>query len=262
MAKSLEERINELRHKWQLVVAPLHGRDHQNGKGAGSRILFYELPAPLNDPTAQWKTGVIADSVHLTHGFHAINGGSVTSGLYIASSEGVWHYSHRTDDVWFSRDEEKDRPGQAAGVGEVCSSHLFLGRGLGFLATIEPMDGNRLMAYVHDAEPGQLLTDQLVEGHALACDDLLDINADQIIVGWRGSPSRPEARAGIKLFTPLDPNRRKWRQTLIDDNTVACEDLQLADLNGDGKLDIVACGGATRNVKVYFNETASPAQPR
>ncbi len=42
--------------------------------------------------------------------------------------------------------------------------------------------------------------------------------------------------------------------TLIDDNTMACEDLTVADLNGDGKLDIVAAGRATKNVKVYFNE--------
>jgi AcrR family transcriptional regulator len=38
------------------------------------------------------------------------------------------------------------------------------------------------------------------------------------------------------------------------------EDLQLADLDGDGKLDIIAAGRATKNVKVYFNTTtAAPA---
>jgi len=42
----------------------------------------------------------------------------------------------------------------------------------------------------------------------------------------------------------------------VDDNTMACEDLCLADLNGDGKLDIVASGRGTKNVKVYFNERA------
>ena len=30
---------------------------------------------------------------------------------------------------------------------------------------------------------------------------------------------------------------------------------QLADLDGDGKLDIIASGRATKNVKIYFNET-------
>ena len=267
-SKPTDGLLNELRQKWLLVVAPLHGQGNKNGDGAGSRILFYEPPAPLNERTAAWKTGVIADSMHETHGFHAIDGGSgrnITSGLHIAGREGVQHYSHRMDGAWFSRPRPEDHVGQAAGAGEVCGSHWH---GLGFLATIEPMDGNRLMVYVASRkpdgptfEPGRLLTDRLVEGHALACDDLLDIGGDQIVVGWRGSPSLPEARVGIKLFTPLDANRREWRETVIDDNTIACEDLQLADLNGDGKLDIVACGRATRNLKVYFNETASPAQP-
>ena len=36
---------------------------------------------------------------------------------------------------------------------------------------------------------------------------------------------------------------------------MACEDLTLADLDGDGKLDIVASGRATHNLKVYFNQT-------
>jgi hypothetical protein len=35
---------------------------------------------------------------------------------------------------------------------------------------------------------------------------------------------------------------------------MACEDLALADLDGDGRLDIVAAGRATRNVVVWFNE--------
>jgi len=36
---------------------------------------------------------------------------------------------------------------------------------------------------------------------------------------------------------------------------MACEDLQVADLNGDGRPDIVAAGRATRNLKIYFNES-------
>ena len=92
------------------------------------------------------------------------------------------------------------------------------------------------------------------EGHAIACGDLLGAGYDQIVIGWRGK--NDDGKVGIKLFVPLDPEAKTWQQTVLDDSTMACEDLCLADLNGDGKLDIVASGRATKNVKVYFNQGA------
>ena len=35
---------------------------------------------------------------------------------------------------------------------------------------------------------------------------------------------------------------------------MATEDIQVADLNDDGKLDIIAAGRATNNLKIYFND--------
>jgi hypothetical protein len=39
-----------------------------------------------------------------------------------------------------------------------------------------------------------------------------------------------------------------------DDGGMAAEDLTVADLNGDGRPEIVAVGKATANVKIYWNE--------
>jgi hypothetical protein len=86
-----------------------------------------------------------------------------------------------------------------------------------------------------------VLTDQLTEGHALACGDVLKAGYDQVIVGWRGNPQKVHP-VGIKLFTPLDQQGEKWRESFIDDDGMGCEDLVLADLNGDEKLDVVASG--------------------
>jgi hypothetical protein len=36
---------------------------------------------------------------------------------------------------------------------------------------------------------------------------------------------------------------------------MAAEDLTVADLNGDGRPEIVAAGRSTANVKIYWNES-------
>ena len=49
-------------------------------------------------------------------------------------------------------------------------------------------------------------------------------------------------------------------KTLIDDGGMATENIVVADLNGDKRPDIVASGRATRNVKIYWNETGKPGK--
>jgi hypothetical protein len=128
------------------------------------------------------------------------------------------------------------------------------------VATIEPMHGNQLVVYAEGATgsgPGatwkrRLLDDSLQEGHALACGDLFGGGSDQVVVGWRGK--NREGKVGEKVFWAIDVEGEKWDQAVVDDNTVACEDLCLADLDGDGRLDIVVAGRATHNLKVFFNE--------
>jgi hypothetical protein len=39
----------------------------------------------------------------------------------------------------------------------------------------------------------------------------------------------------------------------IGGTEVAVEDLKLADLDGDGRLDIIAAGRQTKNVRIFFN---------
>ena len=66
---------------------------------------------------------------------------------------------------------------------------------------------------------------------------------------------------GLKLYVPADAAGAGWKvHAVIDDNQMACEDLKIADLNGDGRPDIIAAGRATKNVVIYWNETG-PARP-
>ncbi|MDQ2657983.1 MAG: hypothetical protein M3Y60_11245, partial [Bacteroidota bacterium] len=82
-----------------------------------------------------------------------------------------------------------------------------------------------------------------------AIDDLLNNGQKQLVAGWR-EPDK-DGKVGIKLFVPA--GNAQWNDYWVDDNGMACEDLQVADLNGDGKPDIIASGRATKNLKIYWN---------
>ena len=228
--------------KFVLLVAPLHGRE-----GAGAKILTYQMPA---DPHQAWKTSVVSDNLHMTHNFDPVKWSKGPGDdLLLASKEGVYHLINRGS-PWKSFVLAETGTSGFAGAGEVRSGKLAGADG--FVATVEPMHGNQLVVYTDAHRKRQVLDSSLKEGHALACGDLLRAGSDQIVVGWRTKNS--EGKVGIKMFVPKDKEGKEWKQFPVDDNTMACEDLCLADLNGDGKLDIVASGRATKNVKIYFNE--------
>lgn len=247
-------------NKWGLVVAPLHGRGNKNGEGAPVKILCYEKPA---DPKAEWPASVVDESLHKTHNFMitsiAPTPDRVSPSLAVGGGEGI-RFNTYSNGKWSPAASALGKPefgDDYPGAGELRQGKLGPGAGRRFIACVEPMHGNRL-SVISFSDTGkatrQILTDQLAEGHALACGDLLGIGSDQIVVGWRGTPEKPHP-VGIKLFAAADNTAAHWQESPIDSDGMACEDVALADLNGDGKLDIIASGRATHNLKVYLNET-------
>lgn len=237
--------------KYDLVVVPLHGRGNKGGQGEGVKILAYKKPS---DPRQTWKTELLDDALHMTHNFDPVQWDSDSAQeLLVGGKEGVFLLNPNGD-------KKKTQLGgdEGGGAGEVRLGKLPSGKR--FVATVEPMHGTALALYTEpqSASEGGLwkrtvLDSTLADGHAIACADLAKTGSDQIVVGWRAM-GRPGVKVGIKLFTPADKDGSKWDQTLVDDNTMACEDLTVADLNADGRLDIIAAGRATKNLKIYWNE--------
>ncbi|EDY21359.1 FG-GAP repeat protein [Chthoniobacter flavus Ellin428] len=257
--------------KWGLLVAPLHGRGNKNGEGAPAKVLLYHPPA---DPRAEWPSEVVADTFHMTHNFVRLSvasagGRNMADRILLGGKEGLM--SFRPGKTQWEATAPVMAGDLPAGVGEVRVGSLV--NGVQFITTVEPMHGNMLAVYLpQKAANGatvlkrQLLTDKLVEGHALACGNLLGgypgVSAsDQIAVGWRGKGGTVDTPIGVAVWAPLDAKGEQWRETVLDPNGMACEDLQIADLNGNGKLDIIASGRRTHNVKIYFNDTAPPPRP-
>lgn len=234
-----------------LVVAPLHGRGNKDGVGKGARLIAYQFPKDINSP---WQLTTLDSSLHLTHNFSPLYGESaIVSGIYIASKEGI-HFKHIGP---ASRTQPSGMlPLQILTKASYGAGELAFGKGPGsktLLATIEPMHGNRVVVYEGgQAGPERLVLDSsLKEGHALGVANLMALETDQVIAGWR----QPDAqgKTGIRIYYRLNA-RAGWQTGWIDENGIAPEDLQIADLNNDGKPEVIAAGRATKNVVIYWNK--------
>lgn len=237
--------------RYDLVVVPLHGRGNKNGEGTGVRVLAYQKPA---DPKADWKTEVVSDDLHMTHNFDVVQyEGEPFERLRLGGKEGI-QWLTPSDSGWQREHRVRHEAGGALkGAGEVREGKFGFSTSV---VAIEPMHGNELVHYEPTGKAGTVrrtITSTLDDGHALACADLLGQGSNQIIAGWRANANKL-ARVGIKMWVP-DATGSTWNDYSIDDNQMACEDLAVADLNGDQKPDIIAAGRRTKNVKIYWNET-------
>jgi uncharacterized glyoxalase superfamily protein PhnB len=241
---------------FSLLVAPLHGRGNVNAAGAGVKLQLYRKPA---DPGAPWEIETIDDALHATHNVDPVQwDGDPEDEIVVASREGLFLLDRGATGAGSFTRRALVSGADFPGASEVRSGKLAGDRR--FLASIEPFHGNRLMVAIEGDGTApwrrQLLDEDLKEGHALACGDLLGLGHDQIVAGWR--QENAAGRVGIRLYVPRDEKGLRWERFAIDDNSMACEDLKLADLDGDGRLDVIAAGRATRNLRVYFNRTPSP----
>ena len=245
-----------------LLVAPLMGRNstrEQNWMdGLPVRLLAYRIPKdPKRD---RWTPEVLDESLHVMHNFHPIPARSGQGmDVLTASYEGV-HRIHRHDGRW-SR-EQLGTGNQATPKSNRGASEIKLGKlasGTEFIATIEPWHGQQVVVYTPPQKAGdlwqrQVLDEQLRWGHAVWCADLDGDGSDELIIGVRDDLSKqPGQRRGVRIYKALDGTGHKWSRQLLDEGGVAVEDLACADLDGDGKLDIVAVGRQTKNVRIYRN---------
>ena len=88
--------------------------------------------------------------------------------------------------------------------------------------------------------------------------DLDGDGQDELVIGVRDDPNpkldKFSERRGVRLYKRTDATGQKWERFVLDNGGVAVEDLITADLNADGKPDIIAVGRATGNCRIYWNQ--------
>jgi FG-GAP-like repeat len=251
----------------QLVVAPLQGKGTKGpnwGEGAGVRVQVLRVPA---DPTTSaWPSELADDSLHTIHNLQIVDvDGDGRDEILLAAWEGVFVLSRAADGRW---SKTRLGTGNQASSPSKGSSEIKLGRlkgGRRYIATVEPWHGFQVVVYTSPLKPGGLWERQVIDepvqwGHAVWCDDLDGDGDQEIVIGQRdpnAQPNRGIRGPGVWVYAP-EPSSGKLEFTkkIIDDGGVAVEDLVTADLNGDGRPDIIAGGRATHNVKIYWNRAA------
>ena len=88
-----------------------------------------------------------------------------------------------------------------------------------------------------------MLDATLADGHALWVADVDGDGDDEVFAGHRGKDHR------VSMYD-LDRPTGTWNRTVLD-RDIAAQDLRGGDLDGDGRPDVVAVGGATHNVVWY-----------
>ena len=250
----------------ELVVAPLKGRNTTapHFQENGVRLLAYQLPKdPVSGP---WVPKVINDELHVVHNFWPTQWGrDKQTSLLVVSFEGVSLLRPDDKGNWHRQligagDQQSPR---SRGAGEIKKGHLADGDP--YVATIEPWHGHQVVVYTRP--PSAVGTDQtqglwkrhvvdneLKWGHAVWCANLDDDADQELIIGVRDNLNE-HMRRGLRIYDPQDAQGTQWKRTIVDPGGVAIEDLAAADLNGDGRIDIVAVGRQTHNVKIYWNQT-------
>ena len=247
--------------KKEIVMAPFVGlkgwedpKYHDNVP-----LLYWRVPAKLDDP---WKREIVDDKLYgVIHHLHAVkwNPGK-RDGLLVAGFDGIVLYtpSGRGDSLAFERTQlsKGDDPREVAGAGGMTQGandvYPIMIKGKRFLAAQEPWHGDEIVVYSNKGGAWQrkVIFQGLIQGHEIGVGDLNGDGRDDIVavdVTNRGKPTP----ASIHIFYCEDDAGTQWRHELLDQDMMAASGVAVADINGDGRPDIVAIGGST--VKYYEN---------
>lgn len=275
--------------KPEVVMAPLHGRDctakGNYTDGRPVRIVGYKVPAKDPEKKESWKPEVLSEELFVVHNFCEVRSAEVNRPtLFATSYDGLHTLTRDSERKWVTArvgEGDQTNPKGSRGASEVAGGEMeqweltksdmlnVFRYPDKFVATVEPWHGNAVAVYTRKGNWGEgkawervVIDDKLRWGHAVKFANLdpppvrgSHTRTDTLIVGVRDNPTKGDTfteKRGVRLYR-RDAKGLKWERYILEDGGVAVEDLTVADLNADGKPDIVAVGRATGNARIYWN---------
>lgn len=246
----------------ELIHAPIFGPGSQGTRSPKPARLMAFRP-PRESPQGNWQAETIDESLTVLHGLWV--GKLDDSGreqILTASYEGVFRFHYegvhpsgrwQKEFLFPGAPPKEPSPGASRGASEIVPIRLRGGQWL--LATIEPWHGNQVVVYsspqrgrgfAAGAWQKKVLDEALVEGHVLIVADFDGDGDDELVAGWRGG------QGGLTLYDPVEADPLRFA-TLAVDRGIAAEGAAVADLNGDGRLDLIVVAGRTKDLVWYEN---------
>jgi hypothetical protein len=228
-----------LLNRRDLVCSALHG----------ATFVLRQPADPYREP---WIREAVAPRLGACHNTLTLDGEKDGQEQFVtASAEGLLLHRKSKEGAWES--SAFVRHPDCKGVSEVALVRLPEGRH--GVATIEPHHGHQLVFYTPPAKPDQAWERQVLRvnrgGHTLLPVDLSGRGVDSLLVGFVGQYSNHPGGPIWYVYHPLDAQGSKWNSQTLDDTRLPGEDGAAADLDGDGRIDLVVAGG--RRIKIYWN---------
>ena len=231
--------------EYALIVASIRGPVGDLDDWSASGVLWlYEYP---NDPYGTWKHFTIDDNLHLNHGLSVCDvDDDGRQDILIGARDGL---------IWFEPPAESlTDPWSKWVISDLESSETWAadidGDGINEILSIEPWHGNELVYYKCEGDIRRgpwkrgLIDASLNRGHSIQA---LDVDGDgqvELISGYNGEGTE------LNIYRATNIAENEWKKENIDKG-LGIGQMEILDINKNGKLDIVATGISTGNVRLY-----------
>jgi hypothetical protein len=233
-----------------LVNFPLIGAQSTAPEYRGRVSLLMYRPG-------EWKREVITDGEEgVVHGIVAATWDpgrreSLVSGSFLGIHLLQYHarpegraFESRWVRTLIAKGDPADCP--KCGTSDVVVGRLGRER---FIAAIEPWHGNKVVVYRQRKGSWErhVIDETLTDAHTIVAGDFEGAGQDDIIVGER------QGHRSAYLYHLANLKEDTWAKRLLDDGDMAGAGCAVADMDADGRPDVVCIGTATANLKWYEN---------